>query len=382
MKNVLYFQFPWRLWRTRLAGIYRYAAKAGWSVQMVEYGLSAMSASESLKFWNPDGCIVERSVMELPGFKFSDFKDVPAVYCDPPPLAAQSGGILAVQHDSSQTAAVASRELVALGLANFAFVGNVIPRDWSEKRRGVFAAAAAAAGGSFSSFDPAGADDIAAFFANIRPWLRFLPKPCGILAANDISGDLVLQACRMEKLRVPDDIAVIGIDNDELVCEHTVPTLSSVMPDFEQSGFLAAQLLDDALAGRVAAPCVRSFGATDVVRRNSTRKFRRRDDAVSAALEYIRDKACEGIAPAAVCRKIGGSRRTIEMRFRAFAGRTIGEEIAAVRIERAKSLLRKRNIAVGAVHAMCGYSDPSSFRRAFQKHTGLSPLQWRNGGQV
>ena len=379
MKNVLYFQYPWRLWRTRLAGIYRYAAKAGWNVQMVEHGLTAMSVGRSLRFWEPDGCIVERSAMETPGFRASEFGAVPVVYCDPDPAAAR-GPVLAVEHDSSATAAVAARELLSLGLSHFAFVGNVIPRDWSDLRREVFADAVARAGATFAAFDPVGADGIRAFFARIRPWLRGLPRPCGILAANDISGDLVLQACRMEKLRVPDDVAVIGVDNDELVCEHAKPALTSVVPDFEQSGFLAAQLLDDAMAGRAAAPCVRTFGAADVARRDSTRKFRRRDDAVRSALEYIRDKACEGIAPAAVCRKIGGSRRTIEMRFRAFAGRTIGEEIAAVRIERAKSLLKKRGIAVGAVPAMCGYIDPSSFRRAFRKYTGLSPRQWRDGG--
>ena len=379
MKNVLYFQYPWRLWRTRLAGIYRYAAKAGWNVQMVEHGLTAMTVGRSLRFWEPDGCIVERSAMEAPGFRASEFGSVPVVYCDLDPRTA-AGPVLAVEHDSSATAAVAARELLSLGLSHFAFVGNIIPRDWSDRRRAVFAAAVAAAGGTFSAFDPAGGDGIRAFFARIRPWLKSLQKPCGLLAANDISGDLVLQACRMEKIRVPDDIAVIGIDNDELVCDHTVPTLSSVAPDFERSGFLAAQLLGEAMAGLVSAPCIRSFGSTDVVRRNSTRKFRRRDDAVRSAIEYIRDKACEGLAPAAVCRKFAGSRRSFELRFRAFSGRTIGEEIAAVRIERAKSLLKRRNVAVGAVHAMCGYPDPSSFRRAFRKCPGQSPLQWRNGG--
>ena len=232
--------------------------------------------------------------------------------------------------------------------------------------------------GLTDAFEPGGPDSVSAFFASIRPWLRALPKPCGLLAANDISGDLVLQACRMERLGVPEQIAVIGIDNDELVCAHTTPTLSSVRADFEQSGYLAAKLLDDIASGRAAAPCEVHFGATDIVRRNSTRKFARRDDAVRRVLELIRARACEGLSAAEVCKEIGGSRRQAEARFRAFANRSIGQEIAAVRVERAKSLLIKRSMAIGAIAGACGYESDSALRRAFKKATGLSLRDWSN----
>ena len=380
MRNILYFQYPWRLWRVRLAGIYRYASKAGWCVQMVEHGLTALPVRESLRFWNPDGCIVERSVTDLPGFREEDFGEVPVVYCDADP-ARMRRPYLGVEHDSSQGAALAARELVALGLRHFAFVGNIIPRDWSERRREVFAAAVSAAGETFSAFSPGRHDSIAAFFASIRPWLRSLPKPCGLLAANDISGDLVLQACRMERLRVPDDIAVVGIDNDDLVCTHAVPTLTSVVPDFERSGYLAASMLDEAMAGRLRAPCVRTFGALDIARRNSTRKFDRRDDAVRHALETIRARACEGLTPAEVCREIGGSRRQAESRFRQFAGHSIGEEIREVRVARAKTLLLRRDTQIEAIFAQCGYRDASSLRRAFKAATGFSPREYRAGSR-
>ena len=378
MRNVLYIQYPWRQWRSRLAGIYRYAAKAGWCVQMVEHGLTALPVRESLRFWAPDGCIVERSVTDLPGFGETDFGDVPVVYCDADPNRMRRP-YLGVEHDSSQTAALAARELVALGLVHFAFVGNIIPRDWSGRRRKVFASAVAATGGTFDDFSPGHHDSIASFFASIRPWLRGLPKPCGILAANDISGDLVLQACRMERLRVPDDIAVVGIDNDDLVCTHSAPTLTSVVPDFEQSGYLAAAMLDEAMAGRLRAPCVRTFGALDIARRNSTRKFKRRDDAVRKVLELIRARACEGLTPAEVCREIGGSRRQAEIRFREVAGRSIGEEIRDVRIARAKALLARRTTQIEAIFSQCGYADSSSLRRAFKAASGLSPREYRAG---
>ena len=385
MKNVLYFQYPWRLWRVRLAGVYRYAARAGWNVQMVEQGITALPIPKALRFWNPDGCIVERSVADQPGFHPSQFGSLPVVFCDADPVRLNAP-IANVRHDSTETAEIAAHELFSLGLRHFAFVGNVIPREWSARRREALAAAVkrhaqgpSGAGSTFDSFEPGSPDSIASFFAHIRPWLRSLPKPCGIMAANDISGDLVLRALRMERIRVPEDVAVVGVDDDELVCTHATPTLTSVRPDFEQSGWLAAKLLDDLAAGRASVPCSVRFGAMDVARRGSTRAFKRRDDAVRAALEHIRLHACEGLGAAEVCRLIGGSRRQAETRFRAFAGRAIGAEIADVRISRAKALLLRRDLAIESLHAQCGYADPSSLRRAFKKATGLSLREFRAG---
>ncbi|MBR3086612.1 MAG: substrate-binding domain-containing protein [Kiritimatiellae bacterium] len=376
MKNILYFQYPWRLWRLRLAGIFRYATPRKWRIQIAEHGLTAMSIAESLRFWAPDGCIVERSIMDVPGFDPSDFKGLHVVYCDPD-LQKFPAPCLAVKHDSDITATTAANELVKLGLAHFAYVGNIFPRDWSARRRETMAAAAAAAGGTFTDFEPSGPDCVTAFFDSIRPWLKKLPRPCGILAANDITGDLVLQACRMERLRVPDDIAVIGIDNDELICEHTTPTLTSAVSDFELSGFIAAQLLDDAMQGRAHAPCVRYFGAKDIFLRSSTRVFKRRDGAVRHAIELIRSQACSGLTPARVCREIGGSRRMAETRFRNFAGRTIGDEIREARVARAKSLLLEKTQSIESIYFKCGYADASALRRAFKQSTGMSMRAWR-----
>lgn len=377
--NIVYFQYPWRFWRTRLAGIYRYAASAGWRVQVIEHGLTALPVAKAIAFWRPDGCIVERSVMDTPGFRVSDFRDTPVVYCDANPKRFRRPS-MAVVHDSSGTAALAARELISLGFRNFAFVGNIIPRDWSDRRRKVMAAEAAKAGGTFASFEPGGPDSIAAFFASIRPWLRALPTPCGLLAANDISADLVLQACAMEQIEVPDEIAVIGIDNDTLICRHATPTLTSVMPDFEQSGYLAAQLLDEAMSGN-CAPRIVKFGAAHIVRRNSTIKFKRRDSAVRRAVARIRETSGVGLTPAEICREIGGSRRGAEYRFREATGRSIGEEIAAARVEHAKTLLLLREQPIESIAAECGYEDASSLRRAFKKATGLSLRDWRNAAE-
>lgn len=152
------------MWRVRLSGIYRYAADAGWRVQVIEHGLTSLPVRKALAFWRPDGCIVENSVMDSPEFRASDFRDTPVVYCDADQKRLRRP-CFCVVHDSSEATTLAVRELLSLGLRHLAFVGNIIPRYWSDRRRKVMAAEAEAAGCSFDAFEPRGPDSIAAFFA-------------------------------------------------------------------------------------------------------------------------------------------------------------------------------------------------------------------------
>ncbi len=364
------------MWRTRLAGVYRYAAKAGWNVRIAEYGLTALPIRGELDYWRPDGCIVEGIVMEQEGARISDFGRTPVVFFDAD-RAKMPRNFFGVEHDSEATAMLAAKELLSLGLDHYAFVGNIRRRIWSETRQKVFARAVAAAGMTCSVFASEHDRTTSDFFERIRPWLRSLPKPCGIMAANDISGDLVLQACMMERIAVPEELSVVSIDNDELVCEHTSPPMTSVMPDFELSGYLAAKMLDDLMSGR-ETPRILKFGSTHVVRRASAIKLARRDEAVKLAIERVRLRACDGLTPADVCMEIGGSRRRAEMRFRKATGQSIGEAILEARIERAKTLLLKRAIPIETIFSECGYESSASMRRAFRNATGLSMRDWRN----
>lgn len=377
MKHVLFFQYPWRLWRDRLKGIYRYAERADWHVQVAEYGRTALTVRKVLQFWKPDGCIVEGGYTELPNFRQQDFAKLPTVYCDAN-IGHMRNPFSGVIHDSVQTATLAVRELMELGFGDFAFVGYIQPREWSDRRKQVMERMVNEAGRRFHVFLPRRPGDIGSFFDRIRGWLRALPKPCGILGANDTMADLVLQACQKEFIRVPDDIAVVGIDNDELLCEHAVPTLTSVVPDFEQSGYAAAQLLDRVLDNPRSPPKLVRFGAAHVIRRNSTVKFKRRDEAVLDAVEHIRQHACQKLSSADVCMRIGGSRRQAEYRFAKLVGCSIGEQIQSARIARAKCLLLKRSTPIDTIYAECGYENASSLRRAFKKATGQSLRAWRN----
>ena len=282
-----------------------------------------------------------------------------------------------VAHDSSVTATLAARELMSLGFPDYAFVGNIQPRDWSDHRRDVFTKVVAANGCGVHVFDPCSVQDFDAFRQKLRPWLGSLPRPCGLLAANDATADIVLRMLRDMRVKVPEDVAVVGIDNDPLICENTTPTLTSVAPDFERSGYIAAEMLDARMKGGRVRDEIRTFAAMHVIHRGSTRLLKRKDDSIKKALEFIREKASSGISPRDVVEQIGGSRRQAEYRFSEFAGKSIGEEILAVRLETAKKLLADPSIPIGAVAERCGYSDDSLLRRAFKSATGLSLSEYR-----
>ena len=130
-----------------------------------------------------------------------------------------------------------------------------------------------------------------------RGWDEGLPRPCGLLAANDTTADIVLRVLKNMRIKVPEEIAVVGIDNDPLVCENTVPTLTSIAPDFERSGYIAAEMLDARMKGGAVGNELRTFAAMHVIHRGSTRILKRKDDAIKNALEFIREKASDGILP-------------------------------------------------------------------------------------
>ena len=375
-RNILFFQYPWRLWRERLAGIYRYAKGAGWHVSVAEYGRNFDSVPDALEFWRPDGIIVEGGYTELEDFSQSAFKGVPAVFCDAR-ASKMKRPYSGVAHDSSVTASLAAKELISLGRPNYAFVGNLQLRDWSDQRRNVFAKAVATAGGRLDIFETMPVQDFDSYRERLRSWLKALPRPCSLLAANDATADIVLRLLRNMRIKVPEDIAVVGIDNDSLICENTIPTLTSVAPDFEKSGYLAAEMLAAIMADGTEKSEIRTFAAMHIVRRGSTRILKRKDEAIKKALEFIRGRISDGISPIDVVRQIGGSRRQAEYRFREFVGKSIGEEILSVRLETAKKLLSDPSVPIGAVAVHCGYSDDSLLRKAFKSAMGMSLSEYR-----
>jgi len=199
---------------------------------------------------------------------------------------------------------------------------------------------------------------------------------CGYLYEME-SMEEVLAACIQENISVPEEFAVMGIDNNEEICENTKPTLSSICPDFENAGFQCGELLDLQLHNPSCRGETRTFGIIGVVKRKSTTILRRTDRKVTEAVEFIRLHASEGIGVDDVVAQMGCSRRTAEMRFCNLTGRTIQTEIRDARMSKAISLLRNPRQAIGGIAHLCGYESDSTLRYAFKAKTGLSMREWR-----
>lgn len=208
-------------------------------------------------------------------------------------------------------------------------------------------------------------------------WLKSLPKPVGLMACNDICGREVLQACSAAGLRVPDDVAVVGVDNDELMCELSNPPLSSIALDVEKAGYEAARLLDSLMSGHLAEERVVQVEPVYVVPRQSSEVMAPDDPSVGTALQFIRNHAGRPISVPHVIDQAGVSRRTLERRFSRALGRSISSEITQCRLERAKRLLLETDLPSYRVAAAAGFGTSKTFNRVFRRAAGVSPQRFR-----
>lgn len=380
MKTVVYFyESAFMMWRLRLAGIYAVARQERWHVEFVDVGDLPRGVRPVLAYWKPDGVIVEGGVFRHRGCSAAAFDGLPSVFCDAD--AAQVGAqAFCVRHNSEEVVKKALSELFARDFADYGYVHYRTRRDWSEEREAIFAREVkrrAKRGHVFRTWGGARTEDGARLGRRLEAFVAGLPKPCGILAANDEMAVHVLRAAERAGIAVPEEMAVMGIDNDVLVCENTLPTLSSVAPAFERSGRLAAGLLARRFKSPKLKPVELAFGSSPTERRHSTRKTERVDLRAVRAVEYVRVHACEGISASDVVREMGMRTRMAEYRFRAVAGHSIRDEIVAVRVAEAQRFLSDPKVPVDSVFSRCGYRDPRSLRYAFTSVTGLSPRAWR-----
>ena len=290
--------------------------------------------------------------------------------------------------NSAASAMLAARELLSTGFSHFAFLPYPEPRFWSRTRERVFADAIRKHGNDCRVFHAKASPEILdgepssiAWQAELRRFLIDLPKPCGVFAANDVVGESMLKAARFEGIAVPEEIAVLGVDNDERVCERCEPSLSSIDPDFRRAGMLAAELLLEAAAKGDTRPARASlaFGPLRVVHRESTTPANASDKHAAAAIALIRREACAGLRAEQVAAVFPCSRRLAFARFRKATGHTILEEIHAVQLETVKRLLETTDIPIKALSDFCGFENPNSLRKFFRRETGTTLRAWRAG---
>ncbi|HTN74718.1 MAG TPA: DNA-binding transcriptional regulator [Pirellulaceae bacterium] len=273
-----------------------------------------------------------------------------------------------VETDDEAIAELVFQHFVERGYRQYAFCGDS-RFQWSRWRRDRFVALAAAHGQACHICD----EPSPAFI----PWLKALPKPIGIMAAYDIRAQQLLVACRDAGISVPEDVAVVGVDNDEIVCDLCSPPLSSVACDTFQTGLQAAQLLHAMMNGEQVAPTGHFLKPLRLVVRESSDGFAIADPHIATAMRMIREHACDGLQVADLLAALPLSRRTLESRFRKCIGRSPHEEILRHKMERVQALLIESDLPLSAIARRTGFAHDEYLSVAFKRVVGIPPSEYR-----
>ena len=371
--------------RDILRGVLRYEQIHGpWSLHVAE-GRAGEQRLPALKGWNGSGMI---GVIQNRAYAEAVLAaDVPAVLIDPLDAVQLPDGLLQ-RHSVFASDLRAIGELAAdyyleRGFTYFGFVGEIHDINWSRERGAAFAARVHAVGHQCEMYGPLTAherQDWSRERQRLCTWLTALPEPAAVFVAMDVRGRQVLDACRMAGLRVPHEVAVLAVDNDELICGSTMPPLSSIALDTDRMGFEAARLLDQLMRrarGRRPRRVERVFPPLKVVTRRSTETIPIADPVVARALEYIWLNAQNPVGVPEIVQHSGVSRRSLEMRFRACVGVTLQDELQRTRLKRVRALLAETNHSVRAIAHACGFTSASYLGKVFRRTFGMTMTQYR-----
>ena len=350
--------FPWVFYRQDLFYVARGSERA---------------ELEHLRKWGAQGIISRdtRDIEELAGWGIPLFV---AVAMEPP--SAQRNNIVT---DNRAVGRMAAEHLLERGFRNFGYCG-FDDMYWSCQRGASFSARIAEAGFQTSIYKQPKSLANRLWYreeAILTEWLRGLPKPVGIMACNDDRGQHITEACANAKLDVPYEVAIIGVDNDDQVCDISNPPLSSVALDVEKAGAQASELLDRMMAGEKMKPQTVIIPPNRVVMRQSTNIVAVDDKLVSQALTYIHHNAKRLIQVEDVIKNLSVSRRNMHDKFMKTLGRSVYDEIKRVRIDLISQMLIETDLSISDIVLSLGYDSTNHIARYFRQKMGMSPLEYR-----
>lgn len=323
--------------------------------------------------WQPDGLVVMLNEKKL--LPLVRAMNCPAVYvCMPTGIENPA----CVQSDDVAVGRLGAEHLMERGATTYGFVG-LAEGDWVQVRAEAFRKAIVETGQACAVFQPLGKVPGTREQKGLGEWLRKCPKPLALMACNDLCGRNVLETIRQTGLRVPDDVAVLGVDNEDPLSRLVWPGLSSVSLNTDEIGYKAAAMLHRALAGNAAARSMVFVAPLGVIARGSTRPLALEDPILSKVISAINESISQPLAVDDLAKLVEISRASLERRFRRFLDRTPLQEIRRVRIARARQLLKATDLPLKAIAAQCGYPAPSRLIEAFQAETGVTPHGYRAG---
>ena len=358
-----------------LEGINRYLAQnQPWSVQLDLRELF-VTPPAWLRQWDGDGIITRSTTPEMAqvilewGIPTVNLTDI---YGDQ--------NLPAVLNHHELIGEIAARHLIEKGLKRFAFCG-FSDHDWSALRENGFKEQIAKRGADVSvqrsNWTQAREVGWGSQQSELVQWISALPKPVGIMACNDLRGQHVLEACQALSVSVPEEVAVIGVDNDRMLCDFCNPPLSSVIPAAEKIGFEAAKMLDQLMRGEALSERTKWMDPLGIEERQSTEVLAIDDPDIVAALKLIRNRACAGLTVAEILREVPIARSVMERKFRKYVGQSPQAHIRSTQVKRACELLRDTGLNLPEIAALTGFKHPEYFSVVFKRLVGTTPGKFR-----
>lgn len=364
--------------RRLLHGIAQYLREnQRWSIYLTDRAVNEVTP-HWIASWEGDGII---SRVPSPGIReILSKRRIPTV-----DLNEQLGalGVPMISNDHAAIGRMAAKHLLDRGFQQFAFLGHDGYR-WSDRRRAAFVERVERAnhactiyGSGRKDMQPLREAAWEGAMDQIAEWVRSLPKPSGIMASDDFRALQLLSACRLADVAVPEQVAVIGVGADDVVCELSDPPLSSVVLNAWRMGYEAARLLDRLMRGEPPTCSELLIGPLDVARRLSTDTTAISDPVVAQSVRFIREHACDGINVETVVHHAQISRTSLQGHFRRALNQSIHDTLIGARIARIKELLAETSLSVEMIAEKCGFQHPEYMSSMLKQRTGWTPAGYR-----
>jgi LacI family transcriptional regulator len=359
--------------QSKLAGIFRYlnekyGDKSPWDIHLLRTHSDLTQKTLRDAIGNrTDGFIISIPDMEDSVFPLSEIS-TPTIIMDihSEAMEKREKNIVFIRNSAQDIGREAANFFMGQGVAHsYAFLHSCPVTDWSKNRFLAFKRTLNDAGFWCEElFEPSAASK--------------LKRPAAVFAAHDDRAFELIKHLSAKRIRVPGGVAVLGVDNDALICENAGTRISSVQPDFEKEGFLAAETLDTMMAGGAAPGRTVLVGVKEIVRRESTSEQSNAGRLVQKAIAYIDRHVLEGIGVADVVRHLKCSRRLADLRFRELHGRSILDTITERRLDEVKRRLAGTKEKIDSIALACGYANPNYLKNLFRKKFGMSMRDFRN----
>lgn len=355
--------------RRHLAGIFRYLAKGNsWDVQLNRNGELTSNMLE-----NADG-IISASHIGNEILRQIQARHIPLVVIDPP-QTARSGSFGRIYSDDRSIGEAMARHILSYGnFRSYGFISDGWSR-WSDERFKGFSEVLRAQNKPVELFCTPHKADAATRQQSLAKWMRDLPRPSVVMAAADAMAIEAIAAARTAKIRIPRDLAIVGTDDDELLCEYTKPRLTSIRPGHEGCGYAAAEELNRIFHGK--APRTRVIPFESITDRKSLVTCIPAVHLVEAAKDYIDKHACEGADVDAVARALGVSRRLLSLRYAECEKCSVHDALVSRRLAEVMKLLKKPDLSISEITGRCGFPNANYLKRLFKQRTGKTMREWR-----